>query len=80
LIDDGISGFLANPGDSADYDYKFNGDFADAISGGNVVAVFAGHIHQDYGNINTLNVGQYNIPVFRSGSAECLKFLDRHIQ
>lgn len=47
----------------------------DAIKGQNVVAIFAGHIHQDYGQMGTLNNGVYDIPWFRSGSAECERFL-----
>lgn len=49
--------------------------FLEAIKGQNVVAIFAGHIHQDYGKVGTLNNGVYEIPWFRSGSAECERFL-----
>jgi hypothetical protein len=49
--------------------------FLDAIRNQNVVAIFAGHIHEDYGQVGTLNNGVYDIPWFRSGSAECQRFL-----
>jgi PKD repeat protein len=56
-------------------DADFAADLKTAITGGNVVAIFAGHIHQHYGKITTFPVDDYDIPVFRSGSAECQKFL-----
>jgi PKD repeat protein len=56
-------------------DTDFNSDFANAILGGNVVAIFAGHIHQDFGRIGGLVLDGQEIPFFRSGSAECQKFL-----
>jgi hypothetical protein len=57
--------------------HSYDGDekFLEVIRGQNVVAIFAGHIHQDYGQIRTINNGGDNIPFFRSGSAECQTFL-----
>ena len=54
--------------------------FLDAIDGGRVVAVFAGHIHEQFGQgtdtfTNTYAGKQYDVPWFRSGSAECESFL-----
>ena len=51
-------------------------DFLNVVSGQNVVAIFGGHIHQNFGYLQTLpNGGGYKIPVFISGSAECETFL-----
>jgi hypothetical protein len=52
----------------------------DVMKGQNVVAMFGGHIHQDYGYMGALaltaNDGSTRqVPVFRSGSSECQKFL-----
>jgi hypothetical protein len=49
--------------------------FADAITGQNVVAIFGGHVHQDYGYMGDFTVGSHAIPWFRSGSVECGTFL-----
>ena len=54
--------------------------FEDAIRGGRVVAIFAGHIHEQFGQgidtfTNTYAGKQYDVPWFRSGSAECESFL-----
>jgi PKD repeat protein/cytolysin (calcineurin-like family phosphatase) len=54
-------------------------DFSEAIEGARVVAIFAGHVHEDFGQVSTLwsnhNGTPYQIPWFRSGSAECGTFL-----
>jgi uncharacterized protein YoxC len=48
-------------------------DFVDAIAGKNVVAVFAGHIHEQWGYRG--NVKNTQIPVFLSGSSDNRSFL-----
>ncbi|NJP10556.1 MAG: hypothetical protein HC866_14640 [Leptolyngbyaceae cyanobacterium RU_5_1] len=48
-------------------------EFLGAIANQNVVALFAGHIHDSFGNIGTIPTT--NIPVFRSGASEYNKFL-----
>ncbi|MGB5666390.1 MAG: metallophosphoesterase [Maribacter sp.] len=63
-----------------DYDHKYktgnNSDFKDAIMGKNIVAIFAGHIHEKNGRANYLKPGDGNeIPVFKSGSSEYNTFL-----
>jgi hypothetical protein len=50
-------------------------EFASVLLHQNVVAIFAGHIHQDYGRMGAVNVGSQSIPWFRSGSSECYKFI-----
>jgi Calcineurin-like phosphoesterase len=50
-------------------------DFNDAVDKQNVVAVFAGHIHEDYGRMGSLDKTWRPIPWFRSGSAECYRFI-----
>lgn len=57
------------------HSYEGDDEFLDVIRGQNVVAIFAGHIHQDYGQIRMINNGGGLIPFFRSGSAECQTFL-----
>jgi hypothetical protein len=57
------------------HDWRDEPEFWDAIAGQNVVAIFGGHIHQNYGHASTRNNGAYDIPVFYSGSAECERFL-----
>ncbi len=48
-------------------------EFLAAINGQNVIAVFAGHIHEDHGYIG--NVPTTTIPYFRSGASEYGTFL-----
>lgn len=51
-------------------------EFADAIRNQNVVGIFAGHVHQNAGRIQTVDNGRRSdIPVILSGSAECGTFL-----
>ena len=58
--------------DGVIYDQRFK----DAIAGQNVVAIFAGHIHEEYGLVaHALSDGGKKIPVFLSGSAEYKRFL-----
>ncbi len=61
--------------DYGEHMHQDNQQFLDAIAGQNVVALFAGHIHQDYGRMvrDHHNAPQYDnvygtdIPFFRSG-------------
>ncbi|MGZ8184634.1 MAG: metallophosphoesterase [Methylobacter sp.] len=59
--------------DYGDHMPQDDAGFLDAINGANVVALFAGHIHGDEGNIGTISGTQ--IPVFRSGASEYNRFL-----
>ncbi|MCP4112622.1 MAG: hypothetical protein GY749_45040 [Desulfobacteraceae bacterium] len=43
-------------------------DFLNSIKGKNVIAVFAGHVHDDYGYMNNVPKLEENIPFFRSGA------------
>ena len=51
-----------------------NSEFISAIVGKNVVAIFAGHVHEVNGYNGTVP-GYPNIPLFRSGAAEYNTFL-----
>lgn len=51
-----------------------NSEFLSAIAGKNVVAIFAGHIHQNYGYQGSVP-GYSEIAFFRSGAAEYNTFL-----
>lgn len=62
------------------HDFEQSQDFSDAIKGNNVVALFAGHIHQQAGQIGTMdntdtNGASYSFPTFLSGSADYQTFL-----
>jgi PKD repeat protein len=72
---------VINMHDATDQNIRNDESFKEAIRGQNVVAIFAGHIHQDYGEVawNKLSKEDYGIPydvpVILSGSAECQRFL-----
>lgn len=59
--------------DFGDHMKQDNPEFLDAINNQNVVALFAGHIHKDYGYMG--NIPTTKIPYFRSGASEYNKFL-----
>jgi hypothetical protein len=58
-------------------------NLVDALSGNRVVAIFSGHIHMDFGYMGAIPVpalpfkinDKAEVPWFRSGSAECRRFL-----
>ena len=56
------------------HDYFTNTELLEAIAGKNVVAVFAGHLHNQHGYVGYVS-GRPEIPVFRSGAAEYNTFL-----
>lgn len=56
------------------HDYSTNNELIEAMAGKNVVAVFAGHIHEHHGYVGHVS-GRPEIPVFRSGAAEYNTFL-----
>ncbi len=68
---------VINMHDATDnFDVRSNESFTDAIANQNVVAIFAGHLHQKYGQSgDTINNGVYEIPLLLSGSVECERFL-----
>ncbi|HKS29430.1 MAG TPA: PKD domain-containing protein [Pyrinomonadaceae bacterium] len=52
--------------------------FKDAIANQNVVAIFAGHIHEQFGHSGYVDVSNSygsRVPYFHSSSAECQRFL-----
>lgn len=49
--------------------------FRDALRGQDVVAIFAGHFHEEWGSYGSLTVDDKRIPVFLSGSSEYNRFL-----
>lgn len=56
--------------------HHYFGGWQDIITNTNVVAIFWGHKHPYYGEVDPpLNNGSYDIPIFHSGAAECLRFL-----
>ncbi len=61
-----------NPGKLA---VKDDPKFLEAIANQNVVAVFAGHLHDRYGLADYVVSGDKKIPIFLSGSAEYERFL-----
>lgn len=66
---------MHNAFDDDAYSVWQDSTFTHIIQGQNVVAIFAGHLHERYGEIHTLGNGVYNIPVILSGSVECQTFL-----
>ncbi len=58
-------------------------NFAAVLKGNRVVAIFSGHIHNDFGYMGAIPAdglplrinGSSSVPWFRSGSAECRRFL-----
>lgn len=72
---------VINMHDATDQNIKDDDNFKEAIRGQNVVAIFAGHIHQDYGEVAWSRLRKedydipYDVPVILSGSAECERFL-----
>lgn len=64
---------VINLHDYGEHMSSYNADFLGAISGKNVIAVFAGHLHSQNGYVGS--VAQTQIPLFRSGAAEYNTFL-----
>ncbi|MEZ4869258.1 MAG: PKD domain-containing protein [Caldilineaceae bacterium] len=67
---------MHNAYDDSTYKVWEDTTFTNAIQGQNVVAIFAGHLHERYGQLKTmLDNGVYTIPIILSGSVECQTFL-----
>jgi PKD repeat protein len=76
-----VPGFPAwswNPCNQGKLAVKDDPEFLQAITNQNVVAIFAGHLHDQYGLVNDYVVsdrGTKKIPIFLSGAAEYERFL-----
>ena len=71
---------VINLHDINDHGRIFNdGNFLNTLVDQNVIAIFGGHIHQDFGYLKTIETinsgGRYPIQVFLGGAAECDTFL-----
>ena len=66
---------VINMHDFGEHMKQSNGQFAAAIAGSNLRAIFAGHVHHHLGNVGSLLLGSRTVPIFRSGASVYQRFL-----
>lgn len=66
---------IINMHDFGDHMYTNNAQFAAAIAGSNLRAIFRGHFHHEVGGSSSIPVDGHAVPVFYSGSSVYRRFL-----